>query len=273
MRIRGLGRLLGATRQIIADQRRSGAIRALHTVSSFVESSYNNEGADVGRNGEENVINRLSSAHFATALDIGANLGDWTLHAAATWPSCHIHSFEVAPETFKKLDERLRGAMCRPRVTLNPFGVSDRETTLEMFYYPDHPDLTCETNRHPVHTAVPFEASLHTLDEYCAAKGITSVDFLKIDVEGSEYKVLQGFSRYINSQTVHCVQFEYGAFSIDTKLLLIDYYKLLSDCYWIGKIYPTYVDFREYDWRMEDFRFCNYCCVSKKRRDLRDLLA
>lgn len=273
MRIRGLGRLVGATRQIISDRRRSRAIQALHAVSSFVESSYYNEGADVGRNGEEHVIDRLSSSRFATAIDIGTNVGDWTFHAATTWPNCHIHSFEVAPETFKKLDERLRGATFRPRVTLNPIGISDRSTTMKMFYYPDHPDLTCETNRHPVHTAVPFEAHLQTLDEYCTTKGISVVDFLKIDVEGSEYKVLQGFSRYIHAQKVHCIQFEYGAFSIDTKILLMDYYKLLSDGYWIGKIYPTYVEFREYDWRMEDFRFSNYCCVSKKRGDLRDLLS
>ncbi len=47
---------------------------------------------------------------------------------------------------------------------------------------------------------------------------------------------------------------------------------MLSDSNWIGKSYPTYVDFREYNWRMEDFRFSYYGCVSKKRSDLRDLL-
>jgi hypothetical protein len=29
---------------------------------------------------------------------------------------------------------------------------------------------------------------------------------------------------------------------------------------------------RRYDWTMEDFRFSNYCCVSRLRSDLRDLL-
>ena len=72
---------------------------------------------------------------------------------------------------------------------------------------------------------------------------------------------------------VQCLQFEYGAFSTQTRFLLGDYYALLSENYWIGKIYPAYVDFRPYDWTMEDFRFANYCGVSKLRPDLRNVLA
>jgi hypothetical protein len=102
--------------------------------------------------------------------------------------------------------------------------------------------------------------------------GIAAIDFLKIDVEGAEARVLNGFSRRLASQDVHCVQFEYGAFSVQTKVLLGDYYAMLADSYWIGKIYPNYVEFKEYDWTMEDFRFSNYCCVSRLRSDLRDLL-
>jgi len=46
-----------------------------------------------------------------------------------------------------------------------------------------------------------------------------------------------------------CVQFEYGAFSIQTRVMLSDYYAMLADRYWIGKIYPSHVEFVEYSWR------------------------
>jgi hypothetical protein len=84
--------------------------------------------------------------------------------------------------------------------------------------------------------------------------------------------VLKGLSSRLREAKIHCLQFEYGAFSTQTRFLLADYYSLLSEQYWIGKIYPTYVEFREYEWTMEDFRFANYCCVSKARPDLRELL-
>jgi hypothetical protein len=99
------------------------------------------------------------------------------------------------------------------------------------------------------------------------------VDFLKIDVEGAEFRVIKGFSERLDVQKIHCMQFEYGAFSTQTRFLLGDYYSLLSPSYWMGKIFPTYVDFRDYDYTMEDFRFSNYCCVSKLRPDLLELLA
>ena len=111
------------------------------------------------------------------------------------------------------------------------------------------------------------------MDAYCKADRIETVDFVKIDVEGAEHRVLGGFGEYLRAQAVHCIQFEYGAFSTQTRFLLADYYGLLGDGYWIGKIFPTYVDFRPYDWSMDDFRFSNYCCVSKQRPDLRTLLA
>jgi hypothetical protein len=38
------------------------------------------------------------------------------------------------------------------------------------------------------------------------------------------------------------------------------------------KIYPAAVEFGDYDWRMEDFRFANFCAVSRERVDIKRLL-
>jgi hypothetical protein len=72
---------------------------------------------------------------------------------------------------------------------------------------------------------------------------------------------------------VSCIQFEYGAFSIETRVLLADYYKLLADRYWIGKLFPTHVEFADYHWMMETFRFANFVCVDRSRSDLKALAA
>jgi hypothetical protein len=36
-------------------------------------------------------------------------------------------------------------------------------------------------------------------------------------------------------------------------------------------VFPSTVEFRDYDWTMESFRFSNFLCVSRARPDLRAL--
>ena len=268
----GLGRLKTLTRDVISTHRRSSAIRTLHRVASFVESAYANEGSDFESNGERTLLEKLHSFDFHTALDVGANFGDWTEKAAAVWPQCHIHAFEVAPSTFEPLSRRFCSPKYRDRVTLNCLGLSDQEGVSRMYYYPDHPELTCASPRHERYQAVPFDARFAVGDRYCDELNIDTVDFLKIDVEGAEYRVIQGFAPRLLAQKIHCIQFEYGAFATQTRRLLGDYYSLLAPNYWIGKIYPGYVDFRDYDWTIENFHFSNYCCVSRLRPDIQAAL-
>jgi len=111
-------------------------------------------------------------------------------------------------------------------------------------------------------------ARFSTLDRFCHDQGIGQVDYLKIDVEGAEHRVLKGGAGMLEAGKVACMQFEYGAFSIDSHFLLQDYFRLLERRFHIGKIYPTSVTFGPYDWRDEDFRFCNYLCISRDRPDL-----
>jgi len=272
MRIPGFGRLKQAARHTIAWHRRSPAVRMLHDVASFVESSYNNDGSDIRHNGEQHLIKKLGTADFRCAIDVGANNGDWTWEALSAWPSVNVHLFEVAPKTFEALRGRFDTSSFANNVILNQVGISNQSGMEDMHYFPDHPDLTCDLPRHSDYETVTFLANLETLDRYCSKREIEEVDFLKIDVEGAEYKVLQGFLPYLRSQKVQCIQFEYGAFSTQTRVLLKDYYDLLGKYYWIGKVFPSYVEFTEYVWNMEDYQFCNYLCVSRRRMDLRTLV-
>jgi FkbM family methyltransferase len=270
--MRGAGRIKAWARSAIGAHRRSPMVKTLHGLASFVESAYANEGAIFHSNGERTLLRKLTPAACRTVFDVGANFGDWSAEALAVWPNCQVHAFEVAPPTFERLSERFRLAEGGRRVLLNCFGLSDENGTRQIFYYPDHPEVTADSPWHGTDKSIAFDAQLATGDTYCQTHGVDTIDFLKIDVEGAEYRVLKGFAGCLAAQKVHCLQFEYGAFSTQTKVLLGDYYNLLSQAYWVGKIYPTYVEFRDYDWTMEDFRFSNYCCVSKLRPDLRTLL-
>ena len=95
--------------------------------------------------------------------------------------------------------------------------------------------------------------------------GITHVDFLKLDVEGAENRVLQGFANALQDRLIDVIQFEYGRANIISKFLLYDFYVLFQKYgYKVGKIYPNYVDFREYSSDDENFLGPNYLAVREE---------
>jgi Methyltransferase FkbM domain len=96
-------------------------------------------------------------------------------------------------------------------------------------------------------------------DEFLAREGISQVDFLKLDVEGAEHLVLEGLEGYLREQRIRLVQFEYGRVNILTHFLLRDFYQLFAKYgYAVGKVFPDYVEFREYELKDEDFLGPNY---------------
>lgn len=111
-------------------------------------------------------------------------------------------------------------------------------------------------------------------DDYCEKHEIDSINFLKIDTEGSEHLVLQGFDRMLTGKKIDVIQFEYGNINIESKFLLYDYHKLFRKLgYVVGKVYPGYTEFREYDMSNdEDFIGSNFLAVNTDLKDLIGLL-
>jgi len=238
-------------------------------VARFVEHAYANVGSDVGENGEIDLLHRLAHFEFRTVFDVGANVGDWSMEALTCWPGARVHAFEVATPTFDALQANIEKRRLQDRATLNRCGLGDVSGARTMYYYPEQPELTCYEPRHDDFKATAFDAEIVTGDSYVGQSGVDRIDFLKVDVEGAEHLVLNGLSATIAEGRVGCIQFEYGAFAIGTRFLLHDFYELLGSRYWIGKIFPTGVEFCDYSWRVEDFRFANYLCVSRDRDDVR----
>jgi hypothetical protein len=104
-----------------------------------------------------------------------------------------------------------------------------------------------------------LEAEVITGDSYCRERGIDHVDMLKIDTEGADHLVLAGFSQMLSAGRIGVIQFEYGRLSATTKFMLADFYQLLEpQGYRLGKLFPTYVDFKPYDVRDENLEGPNY---------------
>jgi FkbM family methyltransferase len=190
-------------------------------------------------------------------VDVGANVGRWAAMAAAAFPAARIFALEIVPATY----ERLRAnTASNPRIHAVNTGLADRPGWLRIRFNP-------AASTHATYTAYPhpwdreeaLDCAVVTGDEFLRAQGIDAVDFLKIDVEGAEPLVLQGFGAALSQRRIRFVQFEYGRFNILTGFLLKDFYDLFrAHGYLVGKIYPDYVELREYDLGDEDFVGGNY---------------
>lgn len=125
-------------------------------------------------------------------LDIGANIGCTSLLFSQL--ARQVHSFEPSPTTFRLLQKNLADAGVDNVVAAN-LGLGDSEGTFELTFAPDNrsggfvSNLTSASAGHQVES-IRIVAG----DAYLRAAHIGHVDFIKIDVEGFERKVIEGLA-------------------------------------------------------------------------------
>jgi FkbM family methyltransferase len=129
-----------------------------------------------------------------TILDVGANIGQYTLIAARhVGERGRVHAFEPTPEVAARL---------RNNVALNGLGnVAIREaavsdTTGEAVLYYSNPEDPGENSIVGATAGLAAPPSVRvptiTLDDYVAAQGLETVDVIKMDIEGAEPLALRG---------------------------------------------------------------------------------
>jgi FkbM family methyltransferase len=208
------------------------------------------------RNGEQWLLSRLRDEPVRTVLDVGANVGNWSLMAAQLLPEAAIYALEIVPATAAELRSRVAGER-----RIRPFnlGLAEHNGTLALNYHPAASTHATFTDYPHSWTGERVECPVMRGDDFLTREGIGQVDFLKLDVEGAEHLALQGFEAALRQQRIRLVQFEYGRVNVLTHFLLRDFYRLFSQYgYAVGKIYPDYVDFRDYELADEDFLGPNY---------------
>lgn len=127
-----------------------------------------------------------------TIIDVGANVGDTTLHIAKLI-GCEgsVHSFEPDPINFKRLSNNVESNDFS-NIVINNKGLGNVPGKFTIHQVAEG---NKGMNRILTKTESTFSSSeIHvtTIDSYLNRKGITEIDLIKIDVEGYELNVLQG---------------------------------------------------------------------------------
>ncbi|PRH81130.1 hypothetical protein C6N75_00420 [Streptomyces solincola] len=161
-----------------------------------------------------------------TVVDVGGNIGLFTLFAHYEASDVTVYTFEPAPPMFELLTRNAAEHGVNAR--LFNIGVSDTESRAEFTFYPRssgmssfHPDE--EEEKHNLRTiianqqkaggvdagglaehaeelldvrfeAIPFTATLRPLSAVIREQGIERIDLIKIDVQKSERQVIAGIA-------------------------------------------------------------------------------
>jgi FkbM family methyltransferase len=171
-----------------------------------------------------------------TIVEAGAHKGKDTLRLSKTWPKGFVHAFEPVPELFAKLVTTTKK---RQNITSYPFALSDNSGKTGIFISGGISDGSSSLLKPQEHIKlfpdVTFDSFIDvesiTLDEWALKYSVQNVDFLWLDLQGMELKVLKSGTKLLKNVRV-----------LYTEVSLVETYKNA----------PLYPEFR--DW-LEDRGF------------------
>jgi FkbM family methyltransferase len=205
-------------------------------------------------------------------IDIGAHVGDYTNEILRRYPN--INAFLFEPQSAHKTT--LENAYSKmPNVKINSCALSNNDGKQSLYYDKEGSVLASLTNRRLEHFNVNMNNSetvdIKRFDTFWKTTNYnehTIIDYVKIDVEGWELSVLQGFGELINNMRV--IQFEFGGSNIDTRTFFQDFWYFFKGLnFALYRITPNGIlPMREYSEHDEFFSTTNYIAVNRKYNDI-----
>ncbi len=133
-------------------------------------------------------LSRVVLPQNATIVDAGANIGAFTLFAAALFPDARIFSFEPEKGNYEVLKKNVE-LNALSNVTPYHEAVSVHDGTVKLSID------TKDNASHSIEGSLKNDAqevSAVSLKTIIERDGLKNIDLLKLDIEGTEYEVLMG---------------------------------------------------------------------------------
>lgn len=232
---------------------------------------------------QKKVSQALAGCSEAVILDVGGNLGQWSILFLETAKSQGInldslvhHAFEPVPATRDKLIKNIADAGFESVTKIQPVAMSDRvgETHINILG-------TATSGRNslvddPLQQEEPLDRLAiitDTLDYFSNTNHIDHIHLVKIDAEGHDFFVIKGASAMLEAERIDVIQFEYNRCWIDSRTFLKDVFALIDgSAYSLMRIRSDRLEFLP-DWHPEVERFfeANYALVHARALDWFDV--
>ncbi len=123
-------------------------------------------------------------------VDLGANIGIFTLFLQWMAPGLRVHSFEPGAETRRRLAENLRSNNLEQAVALHPFAIADGPKMLELKSARLAAQRSLFASEFTGDDAESESVECIGLDQAVSFAGDGRIQLLKIDIEGAEIEAM-----------------------------------------------------------------------------------
>jgi FkbM family methyltransferase len=145
-----------------------------------------------------------SSIKQLKIIDIGANVGFFSLYIAKKFPNAVIYSFEPFPETFLKFTEHIKMNGLTNIMPYN-FAVNDFDGSSRFYSFEWSGCNTLIDGKFDEKLHKVTEVQCRSFDSIPSITGADEFDFAKIDCEGSEYPIFLNSSDEMIRKVKRCV--------------------------------------------------------------------
>ncbi len=175
-----------------------------------------------------------SSATETSALplifDVGANKGYYAECLFREFGNdMRLLCFEPARQSHTNLSETLKSI---PPAEAIQIGFGKVNAQIELHYNHEGSTIATLYPMADMDNQVALDQKevieVRRIEDYCREEGIKKIDFLKVDVEGAEYDVLEGCGEMLNNGAIRFVQFEFGPNNMVSKTYMKDFFRVLK---------------------------------------------
>jgi len=212
------------------------------------------------------VKTKLNMSNNIIIFDVGANIGDYSKKILECFSAQKIQLYSFEPSlAFEKLKTNIGN---KKDVQIINSGLGEKSSTIKLFYDEPGSSLASLYKRRLYHFNINFdkyeEVKITTIDEFCSLNHIEQIDFLKLDVEGHELKVLEGGRNLLEKGKIKFIQFEFGGCNIDSRTYFWDFFYTLKSHYQLYRIVKNGLfPINQYQENYEIFKTINYLAEYK----------
>ena len=197
-----------------------------------------------------------------TIFDVGANKGQYASMVLKNVKlPFQLYSFEPQKSAFADLKNITAATHFKP-FNMGMGSEKKQETLYNQIEGSVFASVVKTSHDHVAEDRVKKETiDLSTIDTFCEEHAVKTIDLLKIDVEGYEIEVLKGAKKMIAEGNIPFIQFEFGVASIEARIFMKDFFKILTG-YTIHRVLPnSLVKLENYSEYLELFLTTNYLAV------------
>jgi len=138
---------------------------------------------------ESAMIMRLVSPEDCV-IDIGANMGWYSINIAKRFAKCKVYAFEPIPKTYSFLTQNIKLNNIN-NIEAFQFGLSNEKKDLVFYFYPEGGVNASLANLSEREDVELINCHVEKLDDFVIENEL-KVDFIKCDVEGAELFAFKG---------------------------------------------------------------------------------